>query len=274
MTELAYRLTFGDLTCVALRGAEGSPQIRLSDLLLPPGGDEANRPEAERATVIEGAHSCLLAILDDRRILIDGGFDAATVRAGLSEVGVEPASIDFILITHGDTDHIAGLVDEEQRLVYPEARYALHRQLWEAWISDGERGDPNPFYEERQRQIARALAGQIADRVLLFDGDAKVAPGIRSIASPGHRPSHLAFELSTGNHRLLHLGDAMIAPVFLDDLSRGNVFDTDPKLGIESRLEILRRAVEPETLAYVPHFPFPGFIRIEQRGDRFEQVDV
>lgn len=269
LTTHARQLKLNGLTCIALRGSDESPRIPLSSLLLPPEGDEAKRPPSERTAVIDGAHSCLLVGLDGRWILIDGSFDAAIVLAGLSEAGIDGTDVDLVLITHGDTDHIAGLLSDGHTLVYPNATYVLHQQLWDAWTSDGERGDPDPFYEESQRLIARALAEQVAGRVALLDGGGVVAPGVRAIATPGHRPSHLAYELVSAEHRLLHAGDALIAPVFIDDPSRGNAFDSDPELGIRSRLTLLRDAARPQTLTYVPHFPFPGFVRIIEREGRF-----
>jgi glyoxylase-like metal-dependent hydrolase (beta-lactamase superfamily II) len=238
-------------------------------LLLPPEGDEVKRPPSELEAVIDGAHSCLVVGLDGRWVLIDGSLDATVVFTGLREIDVDRADIDLVLITHGDTDHIGGLLNEDRTLVYPNATYVLHPQLWEAWTSDGERGDPDPFYEERQRQIARLLAEQIERSVLLREGHGEIAPGVRAIASPGHRPSHLAYELVSGERRLLHVGDALIAPVFVDEPSRGNAFDSDPALGIRSRIALLREAARPQTLTYVPHFPFPGFARITEREDRF-----
>jgi len=269
LIQHVYRLEHGALDCFALRGSQEDPRIELRNLLLPPEGDEAKRPPSEREAVIGGAHSCLVVGVDGRWVLIDGSLDATVVLTGLREIDVDRIDIDLVLITHGDTDHIGGLLDEDRTPVYPNATYVLHPRLWEAWTSDGERGDPNPFYEERQRQIARALAEHIDGSVLLSEGHGEVAPGIRTIATPGHRPSHLTYELASGEQRLLHAGDALIAPVFIDEPSRGNAFDSDPALGVRSRFALLREAAQPQTLTYVPHFPFPGFVRITERESRF-----
>ncbi len=264
-----HSLDVGDIACVALRAAEHSPTIGLIDLLTPPDGDETKRPISERTTSIQGTHSCLLVRTDRHTVLIDGGLSAATVRSALHDVDVIEGDIDLVLITHGDTDHIAGLLDDRRDLVYADARYVLARGLWEAWISDGTRGDPDPFYEEEQRTIARALAERIDERALLLDGDTEIEPGIHAIAAPGHRPSHVAYELTSGEDRLLHVGDAFIAPILVEASSRGNAFDTDPDLGIRSRLALLRRAARPRTITYVPHFPFPGLVRIVERNGAF-----
>jgi len=264
-----YPLDVGDIRCIALRAAAHDPTIRLADLLLPPSGGESARAEEERTATLQGTHSCLLARVGDRTLLIDGGLESAAVLASLHGAGVDENDVQLVLITHGDTDHIAGLVDERHRLVYRRARYVLHRDLWEAWVSDGTRGDPDPFYEEEQRKIARVLAERIGGRVQPLGAEGEVEPGIRAIAAPGHRPSHFAYELESGDRRLLHTGDAIIAPILVQEYSRGNAFDTDPELGVTSRLKLLRRAVHPGTVVFAPHFPFPGFVRIVERDGRF-----
>ncbi|MFC2079475.1 MBL fold metallo-hydrolase [Candidatus Bipolaricaulota bacterium] len=269
MPKSFRRYDFGRITCYALSGAKESPTLALADLLLPPDGDEAKRLPAEKTAVLEGAHSCLLVEIADRRILIDGSLNAAVVRASIAEIGLDEPGIDLVLITHGDTDHIAGLVDGQHDLIYQDAGYVVPRGLWDAWVTDGKRGDANPFYSDEQRAIAQALASQIENRVLLLDGDAEIEPGIRAIAAPGHRPSHMAYELTDGEHRLLHVGDALIATILVDQPLRGNAFDSDPEQGIQSRLKLLEQAALPHTLTYVPHFPFPGFARIERHKGRF-----
>jgi len=269
MPQSAHRTEHGRLVCHALRGAHGSPMLAVSDLLLPPNGDESARTPDEATTTIRGSHSCLLVELRGQRILIDGSLDSVIVRAGLHEIGIAEHEIDVVLITHGDTDHIAGLVDTERQLVYAHAAYVLHRSLWEAWTSGGERGDPDPYYEEAQRAVALALSAQIADRVTLIDADSVIAPGVRALNAPGHRPSHIAYEVSDETCSLLDVGDAAIAPVLVEQHGRGNAFDSDPVEGIRSRQRLLERASSPQTLTFIPHFPWPGFVRISKQGDRF-----
>ena len=53
--------------------------------------------------------NCTLLESDDVRVLIDCGLSAKQTELRLQEVGVSPASISAILITHEHSDHIAGL---------------------------------------------------------------------------------------------------------------------------------------------------------------------
>jgi phosphoribosyl 1,2-cyclic phosphodiesterase len=53
--------------------------------------------------------NCALVTSDRCRILIDAGFSARRISRGLQSLGIEPESLDGILLTHEHSDHIAGL---------------------------------------------------------------------------------------------------------------------------------------------------------------------
>ena len=47
--------------------------------------------------------------MDGVRLLIDAGISAKRIVSGLGELGVEPDSLDGVLITHEHIDHVKGL---------------------------------------------------------------------------------------------------------------------------------------------------------------------
>ncbi len=53
--------------------------------------------------------NCIYVGSDNTHILIDAGISGKRVKAGLNSIGVEPESIDAVLITHEHSDHIKGL---------------------------------------------------------------------------------------------------------------------------------------------------------------------
>ncbi len=53
--------------------------------------------------------NCALVTSDRCRILIDAGFSARRISQRLQSLGIEPESLDGILLTHEHSDHIAGL---------------------------------------------------------------------------------------------------------------------------------------------------------------------
>jgi phosphoribosyl 1,2-cyclic phosphodiesterase len=53
--------------------------------------------------------NCALVTSGRCRVLIDAGFSARQITQRLRSVGVEPESLDGILLTHEHGDHVAGL---------------------------------------------------------------------------------------------------------------------------------------------------------------------
>ena len=172
--------------------------------------------------------------LEDRRIFMEGGLmmvdtpgerllvDAGNgpnrgprrreAEAAFRDLGITPESIDTILLTHGDPDHISGLLDSHGRLVYPRAHIVLCADLWDAFRSEPEAG----LYFAGQSHFLRTLTDRIADRVTCFGTEGEVRPGITAVPAPGHRTGHAVFRFESEDNVLYHIGDAAFDPLFLE----------------------------------------------------------
>jgi len=126
----------------------------------------------------------------------------------------------------------------------------------------------------KQRPDAAALAGAIEAKVATFEPDAVVIPGVvTAVAVDGHTPGHSAYEIASGDAKLLYVGDTVHHHVVSVRRPQWTVqFDGDASLAEASRAALLKRAADGNLRLYAVHFPFPGLGRIQAGDDGFTWV--
>ncbi|MFC2095186.1 MBL fold metallo-hydrolase [Candidatus Bipolaricaulota bacterium] len=203
------------------------------------------------------AYTCCYLNHRDRHIMIDAGIDGDEVIAALSELGVSSGDIELVCITHVDRDHVAGLLLQigDGELAYPNAKYAIDAGLW----ADLHRQETYDSLPKHLNLLFQRFKDLIEDRVILCDGETEVADGITLVPSPGHRPGHAAYEFATDDTPILHIGDAILNPLWIEHLDWPVEIDTHPEQAMESRKRILERARGTDALVLGTHMPWPGF---------------
>ena len=223
--------------------------------------------------------NCLLIDTGSERVLIDSGggpfFDPhlGQLVPGLAATDYQPDDIDAIVLTHGHRDHVCGGVNQQGELIFPNARHIMARGEWEYWAKEvdisamGER-----FIEDVE--FARECLLAIESQLQLIEAGDEIAPGIRSIPTPGHTRNHISVAVNSGDERLICVADTMDVPLHIEQTTWHPAWDELPAEGIRSRGRLLQRAVEQEALIHGFHFPFPGVGRVRRDGEgwRFEPI--
>src|ERR1700729_2050102 len=173
-----------------------------------------------------------------RLILIDTGTggqiapSAGALHANLAAAGIDAKAIDLIAISHFHPDHINGIKDKDDDLVFANAEIMVADEEWNFWMDDANlNAAPSDLKSAFRNQ--RRIFSSIAKNVARFSPGAEIAPGIVALAAPGHTPGHTVFAIYSGDQALLVLGDTAQHPaVFARHPDWQAAFDIDGEAAV------------------------------------------
>ena len=205
--------------------------------------------------------SALLVRTGNRVVLLDSGMGPKAnggLMASLKVANIAPADITDVVITHSHGDHVGGLVGAGGELAFPKATIRMSAAEW-AWM----KAQPG------SADLVKAIDGHVET----FTVGTPIAPGVTPIALDGHTPGHVGYEIVSGKHRLLDIGDmahSSLLSLKKPEWTMG--FDSDAAKAKATRKATFARLAKDKELVFSPHFPFPGVGRIAADGDAFKWV--
>src|SRR3954469_7277034 len=237
---------------------------------------DAFMPEAKLATPF----TMLLVNTGKKLILLDtgtGGQVASTAGAfseNLIAAGIDPKTIDQIVISHFHPDHINGIKTKDNALIFPNAEIMVPAAEWAFWSDDANmRAAPDGL--KIVFHNVRRIFNDIAKDVTHYEPGKVVAPGVETVAAPGHTPGHTVFAIQSGKDAMMVLSDTTQHPaLFARNPEWEPQFDIDGPAAVTTRKKLLDRAAADRMLVTGYHFPFPACGHIVKTATGYEHVPL
>ena len=238
--------------------------------------DAAFMPHDKLATPF----TALVVNTGTKLVLIDTGTggqispSAGALRDNLIAAGINTHAVDQIVISHFHPDHINGVKDKDNNLIFPNAEIMVPAPEWAFWMDDANMNvAPADLKETFLNQ--RRIFSDIANNVTRYAPGQEVASGIETVPAPGHTPGHTVFAIHSGDQSLLVLGDTAQHPaVFARHPDWQAAFDVDGTQAVATRKRIFDRAAADRMLVTGYHFPFPACGHLIKTASGYEHVPV
>ena len=281
-----YRYKVGTIECTSIN--DGARSFPLPDKFV------TNVPKEEALAAAEAAYmpkgmvtvpfNPQLINTGSKLVLIDSGNGIATfeptkgavgrLMQNLTAAGVDPKSIDVVLMSHLHPDHTNGIRAADGSMAFPNAEIMVPAKDWEFWMSEenAAKAQSNEMMKNYFANVKKVYAG-IESKVTKYDWGKEVAPGITSVEAAGHTPGHTAFAVASGGSTVLIQSDVTNIPeLFLRNPDWHVVFDVDPVAAQATRHKFYDMAAAEKATVVGFHFAFPSIGHVEKDGMKYRLI--
>ena len=252
----------GDVEIIAVTDGEAAP--------IHPGWPFPNVPsadwqEARFALDHNGRHRSNFGVFvirsRDSTVLVDTGLgpgswevqapgaDAGHLIDNLSAAGISRDSVECVVHTHLHYDHVGwnvqGAESGSPEPMFPRARYLAPMADWEHWQANADPANEHHLKAFGDNVVPLHDLGVLE----LVSGEVSLAPGVRTLPTPGHTPGHQSIFVESGAERGIVTGDVFHSSAQFTHPEWSHRADIYKVLARKSRRELLERMLPDVTVA-------------------------
>ncbi len=214
----------------------------------------------------------------DRVVLFDAGAgpdfmpSAGKLMEAFDLIGLGVDDVTDVIFTHGHPDHLWGILDEFDEVLFPNAQLHMGKVEFDYWMDPATvetiRADRQTFAAGARRRLEA-----ISDKINLFNDKDTVVQNVVARTTPGHSPGHMSFVVGAGDQQVMVIGDAIgnehVAFLHPDWPAES---DQDTVLGAQTRAALLAQLAASGIPMIGFHLPEGGIGRVQAEGDAFKFV--
>jgi glyoxylase-like metal-dependent hydrolase (beta-lactamase superfamily II) len=192
----------------------------------------------------------------------------------LAAAGIEPSAIDTVIISHYHGDHVNGLLRADNSLTFANAEILVPAEEHKFWMDDGEMSRaPKGRMEGLFKNNRRVFAGEVLKRLRTYEMDKEIAPGITSVATPGHSWGHTSHVVASGSSKVFVQADVTHVPyLFARHPGWHAFYDQDGPKAEATRRKVYDMLAAERMAVQGFHYPFPSLGHVEKDSNGYRVV--
>lgn len=242
-------------------------------------GGEEQLPPPQQGFARIGLDPVLIS--DGRtRVLLDAGLGigldhrerdnrVSNLLTNLEIFGLEPADIDYVVLSHLHYDHAAGLTYSDRNLrtvaTLSDAEFLIQKSEWEHALHSTEHEESRAGLGYELDELYRLVA---EERFRLLEQERiHLLPGLEVIRTGGHTPGHQIVRIADGGDSAYFFGDLVPNEYQLNHYAMKRV-DVDPTHARKIKMVLLKQAAHEKALLLFYHSLYSKSGRIRRDANR------
>ena len=236
--------------------------------------------------VFVGPYNPIVINAADKLVLVDTGTGERAYQAtkgmsgqlltNMAAAGIDPKSIDAVLVSHYHGDHINGLLRADGSLAFPNAEILVPAREHAYWLDDGEMNrSPTKRIAENHKNVRRVMSGEVLKRLRTYEWDKEVVTCITAVGTPGHTPGHTSHVVQSGDALVYVQADVTHAPfLFARHPGWHAFYDHDPVMAEATRRKVYDMLASERMTVQGFHYPFPSVAHVEKTASGYREIPL